>query len=94
MVTMPPLVVRIRASSTVLVKASSLVNLDFGGMVAVVETSSLGNLLGVIETKAEAHDLEQVPVAALPKSTCDEDSKPNKSTREVNWRPEAKITSA
>lgn len=32
MVTIPPLVVRIRASSTVFVKASSLVNLDFAGM--------------------------------------------------------------
>lgn len=31
-VTMPPLVVRTRASSTVFVKASSLVNLDFGGI--------------------------------------------------------------
>jgi len=30
---MPPEVVRTRASSTVLVKASSLVNLDFGGIV-------------------------------------------------------------
>lgn len=34
MVTMPPLVVRMRASSTVLVKASSLVNRDLGAMVA------------------------------------------------------------
>lgn len=34
MVTIPPDVVRIRASSTVFVKASSLVNLDFGGMTA------------------------------------------------------------
>lgn len=34
MVTIPPLVVRTRASSTVLVKASSRVNLDLGGMVA------------------------------------------------------------
>lgn len=33
-VTMPPDVVRIRASSTVLVNASSLVNLDFAGMMA------------------------------------------------------------
>lgn len=32
-VTIPPLVVRIRASSTVFVKASSLVNRDLGGMV-------------------------------------------------------------
>lgn len=32
-VTMPPDVVRILASSTVFVKASSLVNLDLGGMV-------------------------------------------------------------
>ena len=36
MVTIPPEVVRIRASSTVFVKASSLVNLDFAGIVAVV----------------------------------------------------------
>lgn len=34
MVTTPPDVVRIRASSTVLVNASSLVNLDLGGMTA------------------------------------------------------------
>jgi len=34
MVTIPPEVVRIRASSTVFVKASSLVNLDFGAMSA------------------------------------------------------------
>ena len=33
MVTIPPEVVLILASSTVLVKASSLVNLDFAGMV-------------------------------------------------------------
>lgn len=33
MVTMPPLVVRMRASSTVLVKASSFVNLDLAGIV-------------------------------------------------------------
>lgn len=33
MVTIPPLVVRTRASSTVLVKASSRVNLDLGDMV-------------------------------------------------------------
>ena len=32
--TTPPDVVRILASSTVLVKASSLVNLDFAGMVS------------------------------------------------------------
>ena len=32
MVTIPPDVVRTRASSTVLVKASSLVNLDLAGM--------------------------------------------------------------
>ena len=31
-VTIPPEVVRIRASSTVFVKASSLVNLDFAGI--------------------------------------------------------------
>lgn len=31
-VTIPPLVVRILASSTVLVKASSLINLDLAGM--------------------------------------------------------------
>ena len=36
-VTMPPEVVRIRASSTVFVKASSLVNLDFAGIVKVVD---------------------------------------------------------
>lgn len=40
MVMMPPLVVLMRASSTVLVKASSLVNLDFGGMIAMQGTSS------------------------------------------------------
>jgi hypothetical protein len=34
-VTIPPEVVRTLASSTVLVKASSLVNLDFAGMVVV-----------------------------------------------------------
>ena len=34
MVTIPPLVVRTRASSTVLVKASSRVNLDLGDMMA------------------------------------------------------------
>lgn len=32
--TIPPEVVRIRASSTVFVKASNLVNLDFGGILA------------------------------------------------------------
>lgn len=35
MVTIPPDVVRIRASSTVFVKASNLVNLDFAGMLAI-----------------------------------------------------------
>ncbi len=35
MVTMPPDVVRTRASSTVFVKASSLVNLDLAGMATV-----------------------------------------------------------
>jgi len=34
-VTIPPEVVRIRASSTVFVKASNLVNRDFAGMIAV-----------------------------------------------------------
>ena len=34
---MPPDVVRMRASSTVFVKASSLVNLDFAGIVVVVQ---------------------------------------------------------
>lgn len=41
-VTMPPDVVRILASSTVFVKASSLVNLDLGGMVVVGLEESAG----------------------------------------------------
>jgi hypothetical protein len=36
-VTIPPEVVRTRASSTVFVKASSLVNLDFAGIVVQLE---------------------------------------------------------
>ena len=41
MVTIPPEVVRIRASSTVFVNASSLVNLDFAGMIAIQVLQSL-----------------------------------------------------
>jgi hypothetical protein len=40
MVTMPPEVVLMRASSTVFVKASSLVNLDFGGILPLARVAS------------------------------------------------------
>ncbi len=47
MVTTPPDVVLMRASSTVFVKASSLVNLDLGAMAAVVRVAGPLGELGI-----------------------------------------------
>lgn len=49
MVIIPPDEVRTRASSTVLVKASSLVNLDFGGMFAEVVRYSSGFFVAPVD---------------------------------------------
>lgn len=51
-VTIPPEVVRTLASSTVFVKASSLVNLDFTGMVAELGTRNYILMLGALRIAA------------------------------------------
>lgn len=54
---MPPEVVRMRASSTVFVKASSRVNLDFAGIVVggcgYPRGASCGNRFGAIDVQLE-----------------------------------------
>lgn len=57
-VTMPPLVVRTLASSTVLVKASSRVNRDFAGMVKGVTD----NFLSLTGSQAQLTELQRYEI--------------------------------
>lgn len=58
--TTPPLVVRILASSTVFVKASSLVNLDLGGMAGdLVRDPGTGNRRRKLEENPVKSKIEQ-----------------------------------
>ena len=56
MVTIPPDVVRTRASSTVFVKASSLVNLDFAGMAVICRNLGKWNRCEIAELSLAAMD--------------------------------------
>jgi hypothetical protein len=80
-VMMPPDVVLIRASSTVFVKASSLVNLDFGGIVSValpkryrsLETTLKGSTLrGSSPGKSRKRQAVSQPRAKRPEESKDQ----------------------
>lgn len=89
MVTIPPLVVRIRASSTVLVKASSLVNLDLGGIFVVVREWRKVKLVLQVYQRGSRSATGPRDGGGLIQS-----AGLNEKKKQVNWRPETEFTSA